>query len=91
MGLLQKSFGPERDDRCGVGMRWRRRDVLIPGIVRREDLQRGKNAVGFRRVEHHVASDFRRRLRGDDGRTRHRASRSEKNHGQQNFHASSPI
>src|SRR5262249_10184424 len=76
-------------DRGGVGMDWSHRDVLIPGVVRREDLQRGKDAVGFRRVEHHRARDFRRRLRSNYGQTLQRASCGDKNHGQRNFHASS--
>src|SRR5262245_64191551 len=84
-------FADGSDDRGGVCMDWRLRDVLIPGIVRREDMQRGKYAVGFRRVEHHGASDFRRRLRGNYGQTSQRASCWEKDHGQQNFHASSLI
>ena len=39
----------------------KRRDVLIPRIVRREHLQRRQNRVRFRRVEHHRLRDRRHR------------------------------
>ena len=47
------------------------RDILVPGVVRREDLERGEDPIGLRRVEHHRLRDLRHRGRS---RASHRSS-----------------
>ena len=51
----ERLVGADRRRTIGADCRMDRplRDVLVPGIVGREDLQRAQDAVGFRRVEQH--------------------------------------
>ena len=53
-GLLRPD---RRDNRGGVGVDRPRRDVFVPWIVGREDLERAEDAVGLRRVEQNRLPD----------------------------------
>ena len=49
----QRLAGADRGDNLPrIGMHRPVRHVLVPGVVTREDLERGDNAVGLGRVEH---------------------------------------